>query len=1499
MGAAKLTDRHVASQYAQHAQPAAVLDILSACAGYERNPITAEAAASYSSLAQAWESYSQVKTLTRYLLLVDDLDTSARWLTLDTLTDMQSYSENNKSLGRTESLVFEYCATEFDRALQAWTIQLSERAQYINSDMVRVLTSFCIIGHQLVSVSTHGETHRVAELGRISTSLLEALASFVARPDCEQVLVDAVLETIYPFLPALPGQGGLFSTSTWSCLQSVFSKLASSLEKRRRAEEDLQQDPLESMDLDDGFESQGSSLRFHSTNLDYPRHDIPARASIETFRHSVSASLHLLSNVQDGRVDPSSTRAFVDHLLSLKHHEFLACRQLLGDATEGGAVFDRSTADRLLVHLGQEYLGQYEFDRCEVSMMLCLDALTGLADVWARDGSDDLSETSSSLYEWFIDVVLDKGLAPSSVQIKIANLLQRLLRVEPEYAKRYASLSSVRTSLLKVLQDGNMPVKFSVAEHIADVFGLYVLNRHDAVFEDVLSSLPRDADWMAGIALRLLVLARLASSWYTLLRRSVYHIFETPGLIPDAAGHATRCLSELSTRLHLASSRDLLHQFLPQIIYTWLETQPLHAAPFSIFGYDTLLDFLKVIQNEATGQLVMRANEEQLGALAESLGVSPEDLVIRSFDRVMAYSIARDFSVPPPTGSTQHVTGEARVRKLLGKETFLSELQRNFAQIIAIFFDCLEQEDQMERAFAKRPQYQYAAGVLREIKAFGSSSNHLPVNQQPSFRAKYLIDEIHYVCHRMKYDVTQIWTPSLLTFILRRLLDSIHPALGSLHACSVVRRIRILVSVAGDPALCDYPLELLLHSLRPFLTDSQCAEDTIGLMQYLLKAGRAHLCQVPSFLAGISLSILASLRSFLDSSQDSTSLESQHRATLSRAQSFHDWLSTFLASYDSPHLSGDAENAFRAILRAACKMKVGGGAMIGTDEGVLLKELLDNDRSKRKLLNQPSQDLAFSLICQDFRFPASFQEDIFGTDSVSLENAVAVWRSCQRTSVGKSYLAWAGHVLGRAYASSGQVAKEMLSESGFAPIEDVSDGAFGQGSGSRSNILRLLRDLLSSDSRVEVGLAESTLQLICSRLIEPDELAMCEQVLPPSLLVSFKWNNFYPPETGLCFPSSRSMRDVSRYQKNVDKDEWIRNLCVALAHAASEDAILGALSPVMSDFPRLSEQLFPYILHLALLKDFGGQQNLRSDISATFREWFQAREMSAGAPIKMLIMGLLHLRKQPLPRETSRADREQWLDIDYGEAAQAAVLCQMFRTGLFFVEIQFSQAMRASRRSSSQKIQEPTELLLTIYRNIEDPDSFYGVQQQSSLSAISDRLEFERDGPKSLSFRGAQYDSQLRHSDGQGRADYRGLVNAFSNLELNGLSMSLLQDQRARLSDIDGARDMYRSARKLEQWDLPSPASHKGEEAMIYRSFQYMNNSVDHHALKMKLRHGIADIMTQMTGKDQTESSMRSMLRGLAVLTEADEVLASVNAEQLGETWDRLRSRLHWMHIGR
>ena len=178
--------------------------------------------------------------------------------------------------------------------------------------------------------------------------------------------------------------------------------------------------------------------------------------------------------------------------------------------------------------------------------------------------------------------------------------------------------------------------------------------------------------------------------------------------------------------------------------------------------------------------------------------------------------------------------------------------------IVARLLCALQDDRGIERAFEKGGLVQ-AVADYRHICQRSPSSIDLPPSQQPFFRARYLLDELQWLCSQAGQRLEELWSASILIYLYRSLLLTAVPALGPLHACSVLRKIKIIVSLGRANATTGYPLEMLLHNIRPYLTIFQCSEDAIGIYWYLLEQGKPYLSSQPSLLSGLTVSLFSAL----------------------------------------------------------------------------------------------------------------------------------------------------------------------------------------------------------------------------------------------------------------------------------------------------------------------------------------------------------------------------------------------------------------------------------------------------------------------------------------------------------------------------------------------------------------------------------------------------------------------------------------------------------------
>lgn len=1467
------------------------MNLLRACCGMQPLPMKSREAITGSSISETWKSSQELDAFNRYLLLLEPKKPLASInACCDPLAGTAALPISDSStVYSSKKLILELLSPklgDLEELCTSWTKKTNEGGVQISFDRFQSLLSACLIGAMLLT--------QVGDLNSTQSSSVEPTLTRIIEKGVESALnsvepsefVNLILRTIRPCMANLDTASCSRMLGEDVGLLRLITNVWALIDHRKPGNNSG--DQIDLMDLDDEFDSQSSGASSNTTSTTLPRMNTQLCMDSHAFYADTKARLRLFTILRDdvGQLG-LVPEAYIDQLMDMPTEELLLCQKILIEIFHSDLVATPDVALRIIERLG-DTVSQLEYQCCEVALTTCIEVIEGLHHVWLND-QHDLAESVGDFYNHFIKTCLPSNIFSPVVQISMTKLLFTLLKADPEYASSLG-LDSCRTSLFYILTNSPMVVKYTIGERIADIFDLFILLLHDEVFVDVLDSLPATSEDTSGIAFRLLVLSKLACRWPTLLRRCTYHIFETPGTIAESVEYATRCLAQVSDALHLESPRELFGLFSQQLLYTWLDSDPLKGIPFSIFGFASLEDLLRSAQAEATGLTIMRGQQTATSELAQILGLTENDLIRGNFTTAIAYSMMYgDFM-----GGEDKGVGEDYIQKKLGKKAFIEAVYIHFVDIVALFFDLIDQENPIEKYF-KRQNLEYAAEIMAAIKGIAHSPADLPPNQQPSFKARFLIQELVRHCQRTEFQFHDLWTPALVVTVARKLLNTVHPALGPLHACAVLRKVRILICLAGPVVLESYPLEMLLNSTDKFLVDSECADDAMGISQYLLAEGAQHLSQAPSFLAGYALSTLASLRVFLESSQASTTQESQFKATMSKAQQFHEWLSKYLDNYNSPGFSTlDQGKAFKSITQSAARIRSSGNAEKDTAESKLLLEILQDEGLKKSLLNDTSRQVALGLLCGDFTIPTTSQDDIIESDSAAMNHAAAIWKSCNTDNLSNNYLAWAGRVVGRSFSASGEIPGDVLRESRLGHYRQIAPGA----NGSEMGLLYLLQNLTSSSNSVVAGLAEAALRTTVSQsvLLEDEPLVVaCQKTLTESLFLSSQWGSYRSPPSDKGTPKL-SLDEEAVWAEDISTKRWLPQLSAHLAQSMPDSIILSVLSPILAQVEDFAESAFPFVVHLVLFFQLEQQQALKRALSGALKEWLKSSAPSAKENIKLLVNTILYLRTQQYPKESSIADRSHWLDIDYPLAASAASQCGMHKTALLFAEL-VSEGTRSSRRSSAVRETDMSETLLTIFENIDDPDAYYGLPEDASLTNVLARVEYENDGSKTLAFRGAQYDSNIRSRNSTSISDGQVLVKALNTLGLSGLSHSLLQTQQNLDATPASLDSTFGTARKLEIWNLPAPASDH-HAVTVYKAYQSIHQATDISFVRSALRDGFSRTMRSLLDHDLNATTLRSRLGALASLTELDDMLGVSDNAEMQNILLKFKNRSEWMRRG-
>ncbi|KAI8634758.1 phosphatidylinositol 3 [Xylariaceae sp. FL1651] len=1488
-------DTHFISSYSIHVSPLCIANVVRAACGDEELSLSSASQTISGPIAETLVLLQERESVVKYLLLLED---GASSLSLEKSpkavpAQAKAMLTDSTSAHATKKLVSELFYTKLEEIgalCDTWAKKTGGSSQITPEKLqsvVSCLTLGALILPQLKEVNTRQSQETEDVVFRILKDLLRALAS---SPE-SQSLYECLLRSIRPYMPKLTNADLSRLSTEFPHLHQIFAEI--SLFMRQRIDRESSRQENDAMDIDDEFESQGSRSSTTSNTIEIPRRESSVILQATSFYDDTTQRLCFLQLLFEdpGQIGLIPT-PFLDAFLLLSDREILLCRCLIREMFGSDLIINPDDAKRVIERMGA-LIGQLAFSSCEVALNICLDLMDGFMPIWS-DGGNELSSLVGDLYKYYLTKGLSHNLLSPKVQMSLSRLLFRLAQVGENFHAT-VNMDPPNTLLLGILESSSLPVKFYIGSRLPTMFGRYVLKVHEDMFVNILENLPTSNVFLEGIALRLFVLAEVARKWPTLLRRGIYHIFETPGKVPRSKQHATYSLKKIAITLQLDDPRQLFDLFASQLLYTWLDDGAVEEIPFEIFGFPSLEALLRRAQAEIVAIMVMRAQDEALVGLAATLSTTPAQLVQRNFSKTLAYSIAHDISMPK---AEQHQSGESRLRKLLGREVFLESVYLNFADIIGTFVSLIDQEDPIEKSWTKDENLVRAAEIMASIKKCGHSDVMLGANQQPTFRPKYLTREIALLCSRTSYELPTLWNSALVAAVARKLFSSIHSALGPLYACSVLRKVRVLICLAGNHALKSYPLEMLLHSIRPYIVDTECADDALGMSQYLLEQGSEALSKSASFLAGYALSTLASLRVFLETSQSSTTQESQFKATMSKAQEFHFWFTKYLQNYTIALQDETQRDAFKAITESAAHVRCSGNAERGTYESRLLLEILRDEDDGAKLLSPASRMLALEMLCCHFTIPNTSSIDFVGSDEEARMLAKAVWRSCQSRNLSHEYLAWAGRVVGRGFAASGCIDNDLLRES---QLSKYCRDARGD-SASEQGLLSLLQALTANADYSKAGLAESALRTIVSEATAREDnelLEACQEILSDQLFETSNWAPYRTPPSDNILVSELE-EDVVLSPKSIQRSDWAENIMVYLVQNAPESIVLSALPPILTNVKGFAKEAFPYIIHLILLGERKLQQSARRKLSAALKHWLQMDSHLVRDNLSLLMNTILYLRMQQLPGENSIADRTQWLELDLSLAASAATKCGMFKTALLLIELSSSEGgPRSSRRSSAVRAQDSTDLLLNIFENIDDPDAYYGLSQTSSLTNVLARLEYEKDGSNSLAFRGAQYDSHIRKGDPAAIVDSQYLVKTLGGLGLSGLSYALLQNQQNFDGSSSAVESTFNTARKLETWNLPAPSSTRNSSVTIYKAYQAWNQATELSMVKQVAWNGFNEIMQNVLKHDFSATSLRTHLAALAVLTElndAVDVLSSADLEQLLETF---KIRSNWMKSGR
>lgn len=1479
-----------------------VVSLVYACLDQQAHALSRTGFRCWNAPARAWLLCALHRPTISYLLL----DPVEQPVMSDQVTSIKTSASATKALPRTttEAIVLTHMTAEITRVNEAWKSQ----AKQPSSDTFSMLSKASVATTCIAECIPYRDSRRQGQLQSQANFFLSALCDYFASPRCEDLNADSLLLIASGTFSGLAIHSDNFQFCPSQCEKLICRSLKSAIARREDAKMITTSDD-DAMDLDDAFDSQDSGQsQSLPTEIDL-LNDLDASFSRTSLRSSTALYANTLVSLEDDELQntaKASSEAIL-YLFSQPDVFILASCKVITRWTHLGLNPSARDAEKLLEHLMKMFT-KYPFKRSEVALGTVLDIASSLISLWTDEHQRSLYGLGLDIYEWYLKTFLPNGLLSQSVQKRLATLLLQLCDINLEYGNEEDSESptpSARSALFNLVGVADIAVQFCLADRIPELFGHFVLSHHPKFLEDLLLRLQKDVLCLEAGAIRLVFLSRLAAKWPSLLKECVYHLFEA-GRVEEQQHYATRCIEELAAHLPSKSPRKLFSLFAPQILYTWLGGgESLSKMPFAAFQYSSLSDLLSTNQSEVCAQLVSRESGDGFEIMEKALKRLRRDIIKSAFPKSIAYAICHDVSTRTSTPAQSSKQSEQWLKEIIGKEAMSNLLLQQFSTIMGHFYLTTKQDDPREGWMEKRPGYSAAWSALQEMKGYSHSSRGLPDGQQPHYRGRYLPDEIERLCKRMNFDHNSAWTGSTFTLAARMLIDAIDDSLGSLNACLMIRRLRDLICMAGDVALDGFAIEMLLHTLRPFVSDSECADDTIGILRYLFQHGRQYLRNQPLFLTGTTMLLILQMRAHSNKKQERTTQDNQHASTVQKMVDFQKWLVQYLSDATAEH----GNTSYSVLSKALNLVQLPGNARQDSAESSVLLFLLEQWQASSPLCSRKDSIEAIKLLGVGFEAPASVADDCLGDDDTAVQYLQQLWEIMHSGAMRGDIATWATQALGRAHAASGN---RPVSHSDHSASSKVGIVAKVKDEGicfSQALIAERLTDLLYSKDRLEAGLADFTLRRILETPTHDTEGAQeFEKMLPPAVHEAFMGGTYgYEPthagQRSTLSVDSKALQQAFATSNTESLERWASRMALTMCDWATDVPVVSSLAALIRNIDGLAVDLLPSIFHILLYQEVDQVPTLRTELSTAITSCLSQTDTAFKPQQRFLLRLILYLRSRPHPNEATKADRLRWLDVDCLLLAETASKTGMPTTALLFAEssmpVSHSNKRASTQVSTSQlqPVQASEELLLSIYQQLEEPDSFYGVPQPASLGSVLNRLDHEQDGFRSLMFRSAQMDSRMQFQHKILDADASGMIRSLSTLNFNSLAYALLNSGMG--STVGTSSELLNAAKTLQQWDITPPETQDGDASLTFSFFQELSRATDLQTTRRKAQIAITEHAKRGVLSRNSDAVENSWLTTLASVTEVEELLSCSSPSEIQMRWHTMQQRLDWMHMAR
>ncbi|ODO04804.1 hypothetical protein I350_05414 [Cryptococcus amylolentus CBS 6273] len=328
-------------------------------------------------------------------------------------------------------------------------------------------------------------------------------------------------------------------------------------------------------------------------------------------------------------------------------------------------------------------------------------------------------------------------------------------------------------------------------------------------------------------------------------------------------------------------------------------------------------------------------------------------------------------------------------------------------------------------------------------------------------------------------------------------------------------------------------------------------------------------------------------------------------------------------------------------------------------------------------------------------------------------------------------------------------------------------------------------------------------------------------------------------------------------------EAWALDLARLLCDVAShQDPFYLSINPLLSSQVPL-RHLLPYLVHAVLICDKSNKASPKnSRILARYFEQVVQSSQASTETIQTVIDISLYLRQYQAPHTSGKEDNE-WLSIDLVTLSQAAIRCDSYVTALLFLELARDQPVPPDlTRSNIQRI------LYDVYSNVDEPDGFYGIQNNDARDALSRRLKHEGSSWAALAWDGAIFNAA-----GDGPSTILPVVRNLHEIGFSRLASSVVSQAENATNATTEDPFFAELGWRTGNWTLPLSTEAKATPSgLLYEALSAVHKSRDLNTARVAIDEAVRISIEELSKASREKmSSIESITTNLLCLRELQE----------------------------